>query len=166
MCSGCSEEVSQGLNMAKDIAGTAIKSEIAPDSTVASNCKSNLANFATLLNGRNGLMLKEWLAPDTPYQNVRENYNALVDDNQNKQLNGLVFDGFVSAVFDEKLNINYHTISDISFEVKDIVDLGGIMRGHATMTNNNQQTDVIVVWHPMYKVSDGVWMVYSIKSDE
>ncbi len=165
-CSGCSEEFSQGVGVAKDIAGAAIQAEIAPDSSVSSNCKGNLANVATLLNDRNGLYLKEFIAPDVPYGSVRENYNALVDDIQNAQLNGIVFDGFVSAVFDENLNINYHTISDISFEVKDMADLGAIIRSHAVMTNNNQQTDVIVIWHPVYEISDGVWAVYSIKKDK
>lgn len=165
-CSGCSEEFSQGVGVAKDIAEAAIKAEVAPEKTVISNCQGNLANVATVLNGRNGLYLKEIIAPDISYGSVRENYNALVDDPFNAQLNGIVFDGFVSAFIDEELNINYHTISDISFEVTDMVDLGSIIRSHAVMTNNNQQTNVIVMWHPMYKVSDGVWAVYSIKKDK
>ncbi len=164
-CSGCDEEFTEGLGMAKDIAGAAVKVAVAPDTVTTSSCEGNISVLSELLNARQGLLLKEYVAPDA-ILGISKEYKDLVNDPGNAQLNRILVDEIAEAVFDEKLDINYLTISDINFELKDMVDYGAFIRSHAVMTNQGKQTNVVINWRPIYEISAGAWAVYSIKLDE
>ena len=166
-CCGCSDEVKQTLSMAKNVAETAIQSQIEAKEPERSYCKTQLSYVQGFLNERNSFILPQFLSRRIVYdKETRDLCQQLSNDQFNNQLRGLAFEKLCQSFIDDKLNINFRTISDLKFEIKDMYDYGEYIKGYAVMTNGGEQQNVIVTWYPEWARNDGVWLVYSITADE
>lgn len=143
-CSGCNiwNEVDKGSDAVVSVVGEE------PNDDTKFMCEESLKKFVYGLNQKYGptaLIATEWNSGLTDLSNALSdvpNSDAIASEK-----NILLINEITSSVFDDNLNINYDTISNLDFAIKEMYDLGEYIRANCVMKNNEQLYNVTVQWH-------------------
>lgn len=143
-CSGCDvwEKVDKGLDSVVSIV------EEEPNDDTKFMCEESLKKFIYGLNQKYGptaLIATEWNSGLTDLRDALSdvpNSEAITSEK-----NILLINEITSRVFDDNLNINYDTISNLDFAVREMYDVGEYIRANCVMKNNDQLYNVTVQWH-------------------
>lgn len=162
-CSGCDVMKTAG----KVVDKAAYLADDANDET-KTICMSNLSYFREALNMRLGPAVYEASAlhsslADT-YKKAKEmTEEELLDSDENM----LLVDEISKLVFDDDLNINYATISNLDFSIRDMKDSGSFVISHAIMKNDNTEHEVVITWQKTTNFSGTTYpLIFSIKTNE
>ena len=97
---------------------------------------------------------------------LHDTYNLLKNDPYNEELNRIIINGVTGRIFDEDLGINYDTVSDMDFIIKDMSTTGSFTRAKCEMINGGQSQNVIVRWQIDNSGGMPFWMLYSVMPED
>lgn len=162
-CSGCDVMKTAG----KVVDKAAYLAEDANDET-KTICMSNLSYFRDALNMRLGTAAYEATALHSDLTDTYKKAKEMPDEELlDSDENMLLLDEIAKLVFDDELDINYTTVSNLDFSLRDMKDSGTFVISHAIMTNDNTEHDVIITWQKTTNFAGTTYpLIFSIKTNE